>query len=90
MTRQFGKSKTANNIVDLANYVMFDTGQPLHVFDYDKINGDIQVRFAKKGEEIITLDNIKKKLSIDDIVISDDKKPIAIAGVIGGLETVPA
>ena len=79
--------KSINNIVDLANYVMFDTGQPLHVFDYDKINGDIHVRFAKKGEEIITLDNIKKKLSIDDIVISDDKKPIAIAGVIGGLNS---
>jgi len=79
--------KSINNIVDLANYIMFDTGQPLHVFDYDKIKGNINVRFAKKGEELITLDNIKKKLSINDIIISDDNKPIAIAGVIGGLNS---
>jgi len=79
--------KSVNNIVDLANYIMFDTGQPLHVFDYDKIKGNINVRFAKKGEELITLDNIKKKLSINDIIISDDNKPIAIAGVIGGLNS---
>ena len=79
--------KSINNIVDLANYIMFDTGQPLHVFDYDKIKGNINVRFAKKGEELITLDNVKKKLSINDIIISDDNKPIAIAGVIGGLNS---
>ncbi len=79
--------KSINNIVDIANYIMFDTGQPLHVFDYDKIEGDINVRFAKKGEELITLDNLKKNLSINDIIISDDNNPIAIAGVIGGLNS---
>ena len=79
--------KSINNIVDIANYIMFDTGQPLHVFDYDKIEGEINVRFAKKGEELITLDNIKKNLSINDIIISDDNNPIAIAGVIGGLNS---
>jgi phenylalanyl-tRNA synthetase beta chain len=79
--------KSINNIVDLANYIMFDTGQPLHVFDYDKIKGEINIRLAKKGEELVSLDNITKKLSINDIVITDGKKPIAIAGVIGGLNS---
>ena len=79
--------KSINNIIDLSNYIMFDTGQPLHVFDYDKIEGNINVRLAKKGEELLTLDNINIKLSVDDIVIADDKKPIAIAGVIGGLNS---
>lgn len=79
--------KSINNIIDLSNYIMFDTGQPLHVFDYDKIEGNINVRLANKGEELLTLDNINIKLSVDDIVIADDKKPIAIAGVIGGLNS---
>ena len=80
--------KSINNIVDLANYIMFDTGQPLHVFDYDKIKGGINIRLAKKGEELVSLDNITKKLSINDIVITDETKPIAIAGVIGGLNSL--
>ena len=74
-----------NNVVDLANYIMFDLGQPLHIFDYDKINGDkINIRLAKNNEEIKCLNNDLKKLSNDDIVISDSKGPIAMAGVIGG------
>ena len=78
--------KSINNIVDLANYVMFDTGQPLHTFDYDKINGSkINIRHAKDKEEILCLNNEKNKLSDNDIVITDSKGPIAIAGVIGGL-----
>ena len=80
--------KSINNIVDLANYIMFDTGQPLHVFDYDKIKGGINIRLAKKGEELVSLDNITKKLSVNDIVITDEKNPIAIAGVIGGLNSL--
>ena len=80
--------KSINNIVDLANYIMFDTGQPLHVFDYDKIKGGINIRLAKKGEELVSLDNITKKLSVNDIVITDETKPIAIAGVIGGLNSL--
>ena len=66
---------------------MFDTGQPLHVFDLDKLKGKINIRLAKKNEEFITLDNIKLKLSEEDIVIADDEKPIALAGVIGGINS---
>ena len=77
-----------NNIVDLANYIMFDLGQPLHTFDFDKIKGQqIKVRLAGNTEKIICLDNQTKKLSKDDIVISDKNGPIAIAGVIGGSNT---
>ena len=80
--------KSINNIVDLANYIMFDMGQPLHTFDYNKLNGKmIEVRAAKQNEEIICLNNETKKLSINDIVIADKGGPIAIAGVIGGLHS---
>ena len=80
--------KSINNIVDLANYIMFDTGQPLHAFDYNKLNGDtINVRLAKKNEEILCLNKELNKLEVDDIVIADSSGPIAIAGVIGGFES---
>ncbi len=80
--------KSINNIVDLANYIMFDTGQPLHAFDYNKINGDtISVRLANKNEEILCLNKETNKLEVDDIVIADSRGPIAIAGVIGGFES---
>lgn len=74
-----------NNIVDVANYVMLETGQPLHAFDADKIEGKkIIVRFAKNKERIVTLDEQKFDLGPDVLVIADEKKPIAIAGVKGG------
>ncbi len=76
-----------NNIVDVANYVMLEWGQPLHTFDGDKINGDIIVRKAKEGEKIITLDGQERKLISKDIIICDSKKPIALAGVMGGLNS---
>ena len=80
--------KSINNVVDLANFIMFDLGQPLHVFDLDKIKGSkIDVRLASKNEKIITLDSETKELTNEDIVISDSKGPIAIAGVIGGLNS---
>lgn len=82
--------KPINNVVDITNYVMFELGQPLHAFDYDKLFGKkkkIVVRCAKPGEEITTLDDKKRKLTKDILLITDSKKPIAIGGVMGGKNT---
>jgi len=73
-----------NNIVDVTNYVLFEYGQPLHTFDLKKIDGGIVVRRARKGEEIQTLDGKDRKLDEDMLVIADETKPIAIAGIMGG------
>jgi len=80
--------KSINNVVDITNYVMLELGQPLHAFDLEKIEGKkIIVRFAKKGEKILTLDDEEYDLDKDILVIADSKKPIAIAGIKGGKET---
>lgn len=77
--------QSINNIVDIVNYVMLETGQPLHVFDFDKILGQkIIVRRAKEGEKIITLDNKTYSLDKDILLIADSKDPLAIAGIKGG------
>ncbi len=77
--------KPINNIVDAANYVMLETGQPLHVFDLDKIsNQKIIIRKSKKGEKITTLDDVNYKLNEKTLVIADSEKPLAIAGIKGG------
>jgi len=76
-----------NNVVDISNYVMLETGQPLHFYDADTLKGVIEVRMAKEGEELTTLDSKKRLLEQTDIVISDGEKAIGLAGTMGGLET---
>ena len=76
-----------NNVVDISNFVMLEYGQPLHFFDKSKLNGMIEVRCAKENEEIVTLDNKERVLSEEDIVITNGENPIAVAGVMGGLNT---
>ena len=84
--------KPINNVVDATNYVMHVTGQPLHAFDYDKLQEysdkpSLMPRMAKDGEEITLLGDKKIKLSSKDIVISTDKKAVALAGIMGGADT---
>ena len=76
-----------NNVVDISNYVMLETGQPLHFYDADTLNGVLEVRMAGENERLVTLDNIERRLTVDDIVISDGRRSIGLAGVMGGLDT---
>ncbi len=77
--------RSINNIVDITNYVMLEMGQPMHAFDINSIEGKhITVRRAKNGEKITTLDEQEKILNENNLVIADEKKALAIAGVMGG------
>jgi len=78
-----------NNVVDITNYVMLETNQPLHAFDYDLLSPakKIIVRRALADEEIITLDDVKRELNSDMLLITDNNRPVALAGIMGGQNT---
>ena len=76
-----------NSIVDITNFVMMEMGQSLHCFDLDKLSGSIVVRNASEGEQMLALDGQTYTLQTDDLVIADQKRAVAIAGVMGGEET---
>ena len=79
--------RPVNNVVDITNYCLFALGQPTHAFDRDKLKGGITVRRARKGEEIVTIDEKKRILDADMLVIADEEKPVALAGVMGSKDT---
>ena len=80
--------RSISNVVDVTNYVMLALGNPLHAFDFDKVDGGrIVVRRATNGEALRTLDGTERKLTSDDLVIADAKRSVALAGIMGGEET---
>ncbi len=81
-------TRSINNAVDITNYCLMEWGQPLHAFDHDKlIGGKIIVRRAKAGEKIVTIDGVERALDPSILVIADARRPVAIAGIMGGKDT---
>ena len=81
-------SKSINTVVDITNFCLFETGQPLHAFDYDKLEGGkIVVRRARDGEKILLLDGSERTLNASTLVIADMRNPVALAGIMGGAAT---
>lgn len=77
-----------SNIVDVTNYILMELGQPLHAFDRDKLEGGrTEISVARDGERIVTLDGQERVLTSADLLIRDGMKPVALAGVMGGLDT---
>lgn len=77
--------RAISNLVDITNWIMLEFGQPMHVFDADKVEGDIIVRLAKPGEKLLALDGEEYELTGEDLVIADQVKVLSIAGIMGGL-----
>src|SRR6266568_5899760 len=82
------EQKKISNAVDATNFVWLAMGQPTHAFDLDKIEGGIVVRRARKGERLKTLDGIERTLDPEDLIIADHAKPLGLAGVMGGWDTM--
>ncbi|MCU1306615.1 MAG: phenylalanyl-tRNA synthetase beta subunit [Acidobacteriaceae bacterium] len=83
------EQKPINNAADATNYVLLEMGKPTHAFDLDKLEGGkLVIRMARAGETLKTLDGVERKLHREDVVVADAKKPVALAGVIGGWDTM--
>lgn len=79
--------KSIHPVVDITNYVMMEIGQPMHAFDLQQIDGDIEVRMGKKGDSLVFLDESEHQLDENYLLIADQKKVLAVAGVMGGLDS---
>lgn len=79
--------RSINAVVDITNYVLLETGQPMHAFDLEKLEGAIHVRFAKSDETMTLLNESQLALTADMLLIADDRKPLALAGIMGGLDS---
>jgi len=80
--------KSINNIVDISQYVMMEIGQPLHIFDYDKIKGHhVIVKTANEGTKFKFLDGIERELSNEDLMICNVEEPMCMAGIMGGIDS---
>ncbi|MFQ5936237.1 MAG: phenylalanine--tRNA ligase subunit beta, partial [Acidiferrobacterales bacterium] len=79
--------RSISPVVDVTNYVMLELGQPMHAFDLDRLNGGIQVRHATANESLTLLDGTQARLEAGTLIIADDRGPVALAGIIGGLDS---
>lgn len=79
--------RTIDPVVDVTNYVLLELGHPMHAFDLDQISGDIDVRFAREDETLVLLDETEIALKANTLLIADNEKPLAMAGIFGGLKS---